>query len=84
VSQLFADTVVEDIKIKMGTRAWMIPFVDGRLDNLILGQFVGVLELDVFDCVFVAVSPALELQVIVFNNENAERVYEWISYVHPT
>ncbi|KAH7865835.1 hypothetical protein Vadar_011867 [Vaccinium darrowii] len=39
-----------------------------------------LLELDVFDCAFVAVLPALELQVIVFNNENAERVYEWISF----
>ncbi|KAH7838242.1 hypothetical protein Vadar_023909 [Vaccinium darrowii] len=66
VSRLFGNTGVEEIKIKMGTHAWVIPFADGRLDSIILEQFVAVLELDVFDCVFVAMSPALELQVIVF------------------
>lgn len=80
VNQLFKGVGVHEIKVKMGTRAWIVPFVDGSLDSVILGQFVVALELDVFDRVFVAVSPALELQVIVFENDSAERIYEWVVY----
>jgi len=50
------------------------------VDTVTLGQFVAALELDVFDSVFVAMFPALELQVIVFEDDNAGRVYEWLSY----
>lgn len=77
MSQLFRDTGMQEIKITMGTRAWMVPFVGGSLDSVALGQFVATLELDVFDSVFVAVSPALELQVIVFDGDSVEKVYEW-------
>lgn len=80
MNQLFKGVGVHEIKVKMGTRAWIVPFVDGSLDSVILGQFVVALELDVFDRVFVAVSPALELQVIVFENDSAERIYEWVVY----
>ncbi|KAH7863857.1 hypothetical protein Vadar_022783 [Vaccinium darrowii] len=80
VSQLFRDTGMQEIKIRMGTRAWIVPFVDGGLDSVILGQFVAALELDVFDSVFVTVSPTLELQVIVFDDDNVERAYEWLLY----
>jgi len=73
-NQLFKGAGVHEIKVKMGTRAWIVPFVDGSLDSVILGQFLVALELDVFDRVFVAVSPTLELQVIVFENDGAERI----------
>lgn len=71
------DSERKHVIIRMASRIWNVAIEDSQFNATHFNQFVNSLELYFLDYVLVSVSPCMELQIIVFDMEDAEKVYGW-------
>ncbi|KAG5536018.1 hypothetical protein RHGRI_023718 [Rhododendron griersonianum] len=61
----------------MASRIWIIAIENLQLNASHFNQFLNALELYFLDYILVIISPTLEFQIIIFDMEDVEKVYEW-------
>lgn len=74
---VLTDTHLKQIIIRMASRTWIIKVQDLQLNAAHFHEFILALDLCFLDYIMVIVSPAVELQVVIFDMEDAERIYGW-------
>ncbi|KAI8556051.1 hypothetical protein RHMOL_Rhmol05G0222600 [Rhododendron molle] len=73
------DLNLEVISVRMGNRTWSISINNGHLNGAMFNQLLDALQLQLYDYVFIAMLPNLDVRVIILDHANdRERIYEWL------
>ncbi|KAI8525091.1 hypothetical protein RHMOL_Rhmol13G0201100 [Rhododendron molle] len=72
------DLNLETISIRMGSRTWSVSVDDAHLNAAMFNVFLDVLNLQLYDYVFITMFANLEVRVVVLDAAgDRERIYDW-------
>ncbi|KAG5524797.1 hypothetical protein RHGRI_031454 [Rhododendron griersonianum] len=77
LNEVFQENPTQQLNIRVGNFAWVVPIDNGHLHYPTLEQFIEILDLGTLDYLFVTASGEMELTIIVFDYYYVEKIYDW-------
>lgn len=77
LNEVFQENPTQQLNIRVGNFAWVVPIDNGHLHYPTLEQFIENLDLGTLDYLFVTASGEMELTIIVFDYYCVEKIYDW-------